>query len=103
MTAKQAEWRDRVRRWRASGLTAGSFAEMEGVSEGTLRHWAWRLGLGRTKRASQATPPAFVEVVTRSVAASELEIVVRDGVRIRVPSEFDDTTLRRVLALLESR
>jgi hypothetical protein len=97
MTRRQTEWRDRVERWRASGLSAEEFAREEGVKAGTLRHWAWYLGRQREKASERS---AFVEVVT-TVSSRELEIVVRDEVRIRVPPDFDEATLRRVLAIME--
>ena len=102
MTAKQAEWRDRVARWRESGLTAGEFANGEGVRVGTLRHWAWQLRRGRSEGASGATRAAFVEVLA-PVARRDLEIVVGERLRIVVPVDFDGETLRRALEILEAR
>jgi hypothetical protein len=99
MTRKQEEWCDRVRRWRASGLTGGDFAEREGVNEATLRHWAWKFG----QQGKSEEGPAFVEVVAPVPSRGELEVVVHDDLRIRVPTDFDETTLRRLLAVVESR
>ena len=96
--AKRAEWVRLVDQWRASGLTAGQFAEREGIREGTLRHWAWRFGNG------DRGGPGFLEVVASgSVGASDLEVVLRNELRIRVPTGFDEGTLQRLVAILESR
>jgi hypothetical protein len=39
----RGEWLRRVRRWKASGLTAGAFAAREGIAPATLSWWRWRL------------------------------------------------------------
>lgn len=95
--ATQAQWAERVRRWRASGLSAPAFARWEGLHPGTLRWWACRLG---NKRRS---PAKFVEVVVAPPPTGLVEIVVRDGVAIRVSGAFDADVLRRVVAALEAR
>ncbi len=104
-------WTKRIERWRASGLTAEEFASEIGVKGNTLRHWSWVLGRKRGRRgdglARRARPPeiAFVEVATPAPSASvePLELVVRDGIRIRVPAAFDADALRRVIAAVEGR
>jgi hypothetical protein len=68
------------------------------VKEATLRHWAWQLD--HDARASQVGA-AFVEVVATR-PCDVIELVVRDGLRIRVPNDFDEAVLRRVVAALES-
>lgn len=49
--------------------------------------------------------PKFVEVVVPAapvIAESvSIEVVVRDGVRLVVPNNFDENTLRRVLRVVE--
>lgn len=94
----KAEWAERVRRWRACGATAREFAARERVNERTLRWWGWRL------QREGSAPPAFIEVTRPAVDGdSKIEIVVRDGVRIRVSGAFDAELLRRVVAALEAR
>ncbi len=105
-------WTKRIERWRASGLTAEEFASEIGVKANTLRHWSWVLGRKRRGPgdglARRARPPevAFVEVATPapgSGSVEPLELVVRDGIRIRVPAAFDADALRRVIAAVEGR
>ena len=93
-----SQWAERVRRWRAGGLTAREFAAQEGVNRHTLWHWAWKLGRG-------GGTPAFIEVVgTPEVRVDGgIEIVVRETVRIRVMGSFDAAVLRQVIAALEAR
>jgi transposase len=96
--ATKARWEAQVRRWRASGQTAREFALRHGLNANTLRWWASRLGRDAAAR------PGFVEVTLAApVVEGRVEIVVRDGLSIRVSGAFDETVLRRVLAIVEAR
>jgi hypothetical protein len=108
-------WEQRVRRQAESGLTAKEFASRLGVNVHTLNAWKWKLGgvVGMSAEASRSRPesPArFIEVVppraTRSPGQAEdglepFEVVLRDGVRVRVPARFDAQALRTLVAALE--
>jgi transposase len=91
-------WAERVRRWRASGVTAREFAVQEGVNRHTLSHWAWKLGRARVA-------PAFIEVIATPEIrdGGSIEIILRETLRIRVSGAFDATVLREVVAALEAR
>ncbi len=107
--ARRDEWAKRIERWAASGLSGREFASEIGVKEGTLRHWKWYLDRLRTR---QAAAPAsrraqFVELIAptnRTTATSGIvvspepfELVLGNGLRIRVPSRFDADALHRLL------
>jgi hypothetical protein len=94
--ATRNEWMERVRHWRASGLTAGAFAAREGLSASTLLWWSSKL-----KRDGRGTA-TFIEVVPTPTEPGYIEVVVREQVRIRVSGAFDAAVLRRVVAVLES-
>ena len=56
-----AEWSDRVRRWRESGLSSSAFAEQEGLARPqALSWWAWHLSKSRgqkpRRRARESKP-----------------------------------------------
>lgn len=119
-------WAKRVERWSDSGLTAKEFAAETGLNANTLMHWKWRLG-AEARRRQRVTRPVvevaqFVEVTPPVAVAPEpavtapvvpppepapviadepLEVILRDGLRIRVPVQFDPGALRRVVAALE--
>jgi len=106
-------WTKRVERWRDSGLTAQEFANEIGVKPDRLRHWKWQLAKERQSvsgTAAAASTPAlaekiavpFVEVTapTESKEHEPIEIVAPSGLRVRIPTRFDDETLRRVLSAL---
>ena len=87
-------WRERVKRWKASGESAREFSAREGVNDRTLRHWSWLLGHERASGAAE-----FVEVSPASVETFDVEL--RGGRRVRVPASFDAETLQRLIAVLE--
>ena len=84
----------------ASGLSIAAFARERGVS-------AWRLYDGRRalrKRAARKESTEFVQVHVRPVPASSspIEVELDAGVRLRVPADFDEDDLRRLLGVLAS-
>ena len=87
-------------RWRRSGQTAREFSVVEGLHPSTLTWWSSAL-----KR--EGPRGHFVEVVAPAAApppaASTIEVLIRDEVRLRVCGEFDPGLLRRVVAALEDR
>jgi transposase len=117
--ATRQEWAKRVERWRDSGLTAKAFAAEIDVPATSLSYWKWKLRAEQTqtdaseedvakpKRGPRSAPtPRFLELVAKPPAvgaATMLEVVFDSGVVVRVPPLFDETTLRRVIALLGGR
>jgi hypothetical protein len=70
------EWLERVRRWKASGLTAEAFAAREGTSAATLSWWRWRLAregerIGKARRPAGPgiSRTSFVEITGAGVRA----------------------------------
>lgn len=97
----RAEWAKRVQGWKSSGLTAADFAARERLNAHTLRWWACQL---RREPIIEDLRPKFVEVVVPEIPVVAdpvaLEVVVR-GVRVVVPINFDENTLRRILRVVE--
>jgi hypothetical protein len=112
-----------VERWKDSGLSAKEFAAETGVKASALSYWKWKLGAsgGRGGEQSDGTSSAvdrkprairkprrsaagFVEVTAGTVTttSSLLEIVLSCGVRVRVPTGFDEETLMRVVRAVEA-
>jgi len=111
-------WVKRIEQWKESRLTAKEFAVQAGVNLNTLQSWKWRLTAdARRSAASGVRPPGapaeFVEVLHPSAAeragvstqevAEPFELLLGNGVRLRVPVRFDPATLHRLLTTLESR
>ncbi len=101
-SSKRDEWARRVEGWKRSGLSADAFAEREGFNAFTLRWWSSQL---KREPIIEDLRPKFVEVVVPETPVMSdpvaLELVVR-GVRVVVPINFDENTLRRVLRLVEA-
>jgi hypothetical protein len=93
----EAEWRGRLEAWDASGLSLRAFALREGLNPHTT--WLWK------KRLRGLTPvtTSFASVVVRGAGATSsggFELVVRGGMSLRIPPDFDEATLERLVALL---
>jgi hypothetical protein len=116
----EAKWVERIREWRASGLSAEEFATSKGFKSSTLC-WAASL-LGRSSKSSAPTPgsepsqaqrrtkrrsasasqtPRFLPVHARPAGAAAAEMIVEIGVaRIRVLRGFDVSLLSEVIRAL---
>ncbi|HEX3596619.1 MAG TPA: hypothetical protein VHU80_16020 [Polyangiaceae bacterium] len=101
----EAKWRSRVAEWRASGLTAETFASGKGYEASTLRFWSSRL---RHKedvvRPAPEAVVAMAQVVrTPSVARDEALTIAIGRARVVVTRGFDAELLRTVVDALEGR
>ncbi len=86
--------------WARSGLSAAAFAPRAGVSSWTL--YTWRT----MQRRAEDIRARFVELsavrAPEPAARGAIELVLSGGRVIRVADEFDATTLRRLVAAVES-
>lgn len=84
-----------------SGLSLAGFARHHGLSVSRLYACARRCRQGASVPAAQFLP---VRIVDRPapVDSDALEIVLRGGRRLRVPSDFDAMHLQRVIEALEA-
>lgn len=107
MRTRAAEWAERVRAWRESGLTAEEFATAGGYRPKTLQWWVSELPRRASKaerarsRKPQSMPKvAMAHVVRRDATAEEsLTVRVADAV-IAVRRGFDAQLLRDVVFAL---
>jgi hypothetical protein len=98
---KERQWRRWIDQWRASGLSVQAFCARHDLAPARFYHWRRVL----ERRATQEPTFVPVQVVADAmpVQASLLEEVLADGRAVRVAPDFDATTLRRLLAVLEGR
>ena len=110
--AKADAWRERVRRWKESGLSAREFAAREGIERhGALSWWAYHLSQrdavqGSTGRKSTPGDLRIVELsrpAERTRPASPVEIMMPSGVRLMVSADSDEAALQRALQALGVR
>jgi transposase len=109
-------WRERVERWKQSGLTCKEFAAKEDLSSRSLSWWQWRLQRSaagpaerrkqrrRVRRKRAPNELSFVPVVVGNAmppeAPSIIEIVLPSNLRLRVPAGIDETSLVRIVRAL---
>jgi transposase len=117
--ATREVWAKRVERWQDSGLTAKEFAAELEVSPNSLTFWKWKLRqlasdkapAPRTSRKSKVdrhddVSASFVQLVSTSspqVQACQFEVVLGSGAVVRVPQDFDEPTLLRLVHVLGGR
>ena len=101
---KERFWRQVIRRWRKSGLSAGAFCLENGLTQANL--YAWRRTLAA--RDAETVPFAQVHVLAEPTgeAVSQplnggLELVFPNRRVLRIGTGFDAATLQRLLPLLE--
>ena len=87
----------------ASGLTVRAFCSARGVEEKKFYTWRRNLGLSPVVRptlASAADAPAWPFVPVRLVSDPVAEVVLPDGVTLRVPVSSDPSHVARLVAAL---
>ena len=95
-------WAKQVQRWAASRLTLRDYTRLAGVNASSLKNWKWKLGV-EARRAVSA--PSFVEVghIPAAPTSDSFEVVLLDGVVVRVPASFDGPTLTKLLEVVGGR
>jgi transposase-like protein len=116
-THTQQHWLRHLRRWQSSRLTVRQYCQDHDLSEASFYAWKRRLrqrGLlvdatsapastGRDGTASQT--PLFLPVAVAAVkpTTAPIDLVLPDGLTVRVAAGFDAATLRQLLALLREQ
>jgi len=98
-----------VETWKSSGETLRAFANRTGVSYSKLIYWKVKIFPAEGKpRAKRKPLPTLVPVhitpmvnKTESVAAS-LEVIISNGLRLRVHPGFDAGETSRLIEILRS-
>lgn len=97
----ESKWRALIRAQEKSGQGVREFARSKGINATTL-YW-WRSELRR--RRSELVPVEVVEQEPKCERSHGLapgfELVLGDGLRIRVPHGFDRAELRRLVSALQ--
>jgi hypothetical protein len=113
-------WANTISEWRASGLSQKEFCQRRGISDRALNNWLYkspyrervaRVLDARAQGTAHEETPRFVPVsvvatprgIEPQSRCAAIEVVLQSGLRIVVPTGFDDETLRRILATLEAR
>ena len=104
---REKYWRDLIRRREASGLTVGAFCKKEGVTPSGYNHWRQEIRRRDQERATRKRKPADPKQPTlipvnliEDHAPSMVEVVVQNGLVVRVPEGVSTDHVRRVLHLI---
>ena len=91
-------WRNTIAAWNKSGQTIRDFCSRRRLSEASF--YAWRRELDKRDHSTTARSVKFVPVQLR--AESVLEIVLPDGLVVRMPPAVDATVVAALVAALRS-
>jgi transposase-like protein len=99
LTPRGRQWAVLVEQWEGSGTTMREFCARHGVQHSTFA-W-WRHELSRRKRKNTGTIE-LVEIAVPGSGASErvIEVVLSNGIRLRVPAGFERRALEELLAVV---
>jgi hypothetical protein len=120
------KWKTLIEQWKKSGLTAREFARATGLNHHTLERWKWRLGIEEKEDDSERKDRfelaqnigGFIELVRPSCShvksnslkqippndtGEPLELVLGNGLRIRIPIQFNAESLKLVIETLENQ
>jgi hypothetical protein len=113
---KQQLWLGRIQRWQRSQLTIRDFCARHHFREPSFYGWKRTLGerglfppvsvaAAQLNADASSTAPLFVAatLVDADAAPRPVEIVLPDGLSVRVSAGFDAATLRRLLVLLREQ
>lgn len=97
-------WHDTINAWKVSGQSIRAFCAVRGIAEATFyakrREFADREP-SRRPASSSVPSPSFAAV--RVIPDPTLEIVIPDGVLVRVPIGADPDAVARLVAALGGR
>ena len=85
-----------------SGLSVAAFARERRISAWTIYSWRRQKRERQVQKEDGSAPFIQVKVAPSGSFPAPLEVELNDGVRVRVPSDFDEHVLRRLLGVLAS-
>ena len=98
-TPAQEKWRELIRQWESSQMSAKAWCLQREVSYVSFISWRSRLR-NTPQSTSNSAKVAFVELVNAPPAQSGIEIHVQNHC-LHVSTSFDSATLLRCLQVLE--
>ena len=87
-----------LRDYDRSDLTQRAFVDSRGLSRASLTLW-----LRKAREGEKSESPRLVPVQLRDTGRAAFELVVPGGATVRIPADFNEDALRRLLGVLETR
>ena len=91
-----------LRAWRASGLSLAAWCRQQGLRYERVRRWRSQLASGRRRPQTPVLLPVDVTESERPAEVPGFELELPRGLRLRVPSAFDEASLVRLLRVVEA-
>lgn len=94
------KWGGHLEAWKTSDLSLSAYAKREGLNVRSLYRWKTLL---RGAAGVVVSAPTFVPVVvteSEPVDRGAFELTVAGGMSLRIPSDFDEVTLARIVRAL---
>jgi transposase-like protein len=88
-------WRLHIGECRKSGLSYAEYARRHDLKDGAFGYWRKKFW------ESSQEESAFVELKVPVRETSRIEVVLRNHIRITVGSDFDATTLKKLVGVLQ--
>ena len=98
MVDKRAVWTKRIDAWERSGLSRAAFCVARRLNLHTFDYWRRAL---RASSGAQALVPVVVAPV-RAPTSAPIEVVLPNGIRLRVAPGSDLSTLRPLIEVLRA-
>jgi hypothetical protein len=89
--------------WRASGLELSVWCRREGLGYERVRRWRGQLASHQPRVKKSVLLPVEVMGDSQTALAGAFELELAQGRRLRVPSDFDETALARLIRVVEDR
>ena len=106
-TSKQKHWRNHISCWRKSGLTQREYCLRQEIAISTFSYWIRKFGKGSAKPGPPRFYPLTVKGTSTALDRQGFDTGIRlslcnDKFKIDLEEEFSETTLRRLVATLET-
>ncbi len=88
--------------WRASSLSLPAWCRQEGVAYERVRRWRSQLASGPRRPQRAELLPVQVIETERVMDVPGFELELPRGLRLHVPATFDETSLARLLRVVET-
>jgi hypothetical protein len=105
--SKQKHWKRHISCWRKSGLTQRQYCLRQGIAISTFSYWIRKFGKESENPGSTRFYPLAVKDSCASPSRQGFHTGIRlslcnDKFKIDLEKEFSQTTLRRLIATLET-
>jgi hypothetical protein len=107
VTKRERFWSALIEERAESGQTLRAFAEAKGVVASTLAWWGSEIKRRNARRAvldrsESGAIPLVPVTIQESRVETVYEVALPGGAAVRVPADFDDDSLRRLVTVLEA-